>query len=180
MGDAHQVIIDHHRQVIGREAVSLQNHLVIGQRRVHLTADQVGETELDIIRDQHPHHRGLTEPWQRGSLFTGLAVTEPVIAGHRHLGRLLLGSQLAEALGGTPAVVGVPGLDQPVDEGTVGLQPLGTAGTGQMGRRCRDPRPSPGPANAACRRSVARKWQRYRARSVSSIRSRNWPPVALA
>ena len=68
----------------------------------------------------------LAEAGQRGALLAGLADAEAVVAGG--LLRLLLGlAHLGEALGGAPAVVGVAVLEQPLDVGPVGVEPLGLA-----------------------------------------------------
>ena len=126
VGDAHLVVVDDDGQVVRREAVGLEDDLVVGVRRVDLAADQVLEVGLDVVRDPHPHHRIRAEPGQLLALLARLAQAEPVVAG-RLLGLLLGLAHLGQPLGGAPAVVGVAVGEQALDVRPVGLEPLGLA-----------------------------------------------------
>jgi hypothetical protein len=122
--------------VVGREAVSLEDHLVVGHRRVDPPGNEVIERGLDIVRDAHPHDGRLGEAGQRRALVSGLAQAQAVIAG-RHLAPLLVLTHRREPLRGAPAVVGMAGFEQPLDKRPVGLQPfglsIGRAGTADIG-----------------------------------------------
>ena len=120
------MVVDDDRQVVGRESVRLDDDLVVGMRCVGLAADQVREPGVKIGRDEHPHDRDLREAGEGGALFAGLAVAQAVIPG-RLLGLLLRLAHLRQPLGGAPAVVGVPALQQPVDIRGVAIEPLGLA-----------------------------------------------------
>ncbi len=92
------MIVDDDCHVIGREAIRLEDHLIVWPRGLHLAADQVGESERHVVWDEHPHHGILTEPRQRSAFLAGLAVAEAVVASFGNLGGLLSGTHLGEAL----------------------------------------------------------------------------------
>ncbi len=52
VGDAHLVVVDDDGEVVGREAVGLEDHLVVGARRRHPAADQVVELERGVVGDR--------------------------------------------------------------------------------------------------------------------------------
>lgn len=62
MGDAHEVIVDNDRKVVGRETVRFEDHLIVRHRRVDPASDEVGEGRLDVVGDVHPHDRRLEKP----------------------------------------------------------------------------------------------------------------------
>ncbi len=120
--DAHQVIIDDDSEVIGREPVGLEDDLIIGARRFHCATDDVGEGQRDVVGNEHAHHGRLGEAGQCGAFFLRLAVAEAVVPGDCLLRFGLLVAHLLEPFGGTPAVVGVAGLNQLIDVGAVGVE----------------------------------------------------------
>ena len=122
-GDAHEVVVDHDGQVIGREAVGLEDDLVVRGGRVDPAADDVLEAGLDVLGDQHAHDGPVGESRQRRALLAGLAVAQPVVAGGQ-LGLLLQLAHLGQALGRAPAVVRVAVRDELLDIRPVGVQPL--------------------------------------------------------
>jgi hypothetical protein len=50
VGDPHEVVVDDHGQVVGREPVGLEQHLVVRVRRRHLTAHEVDEAQRRVVR----------------------------------------------------------------------------------------------------------------------------------
>ena len=88
VGDAHLVVVDDDGHVVRREAVGLEDDLVVGARRRDLALNDVVEDERRVVRDEHAHDGRLGEAGQRRTLLAGLAVAEAVVAGR--LLRLLL------------------------------------------------------------------------------------------
>src|SRR5262249_5590468 len=109
VADLHQVIVDDDREMIGREAVGLQDHLVVGKGRAGLPADQVVEDQRRIVRDEHPDDRLVGEAGLAGSLLARLAQAAAVVARRLAALALLLAHRL-EPLGAAPTLVGVAGL----------------------------------------------------------------------
>ena len=60
MGNAHIVIIDHHREHIGRRAIRAQQHEIIelGIGHGDLALHQIGDGSLALARGLDPHHEG--------------------------------------------------------------------------------------------------------------------------
>ena len=78
VGDAHLVVVDDDGEVVGREAVGLEDDLVVRPRRRDPAADEVLEVQLDVVRDEHARTTGVSVkpggpaasrvlPWQRRS-----------------------------------------------------------------------------------------------------------------
>ena len=122
--DPHQMVVDDHGHVICGETIGLQDHLVVGEGGLHLTTDDVGESQRRVVGHEHPHHRGLGESGKLRALLAGLPETKPVVAGPGRLCGVLFLAQLRETFRGTPAVVGVSIGDQLLDERPVGVEPL--------------------------------------------------------
>ena len=61
VGDAHLVVVDHHRQVVRRVAVLLEDDLVVRHRRVGRTADHVVERERHVVGHAHANDRRRVE-----------------------------------------------------------------------------------------------------------------------
>lgn len=135
--DLHLMVVDHDRQVVGGEAVGLEDHLVVGEGGLDLATNQVMEHQRGVIGDVHAHHRRLGEARELGPLFLGHAVAQPVVAGVLLLRGLLL-AHCRQALLGAPAMVGVARGQQLVNRRTIGVQALrlrvGRIGTALLGR----------------------------------------------
>ena len=119
------MVVDDDGHVVRGESVGLEDHLVIGPRRVDVTTDEIVETELDVVRHAHAHDGVLGETGKFGPLLLGHAQAHAVVAGLRGLGSSPVGAQLGKTFLGAPAVVGMTVLDELVDVGTVGVQPFG-------------------------------------------------------
>ena len=99
VGDAHLVVVDDDRQVVGREAVGLEDHLVVRMRRVDLAADQVAGSAVGTSAGISMRTTGSgLKPGSCCALLAGLAQAQPVVAG-RLLGLLLGLAHLGEPLG---------------------------------------------------------------------------------
>ncbi|CCH71629.1 hypothetical protein BN11_100019 [Nostocoides australiense Ben110] len=120
----HLVVVHDDREVVGREPVGLEDHLVVGPGRADLPPDQVVELQRHVVGDEHPHHGRLAETGQFAPLRLGLAVAEPVVSGGL-LVLLLLLTHLLQPLGRAPAVVGLALPEQLLDIRLVCREALG-------------------------------------------------------
>ena len=129
VADLHQVVVDDDGQVVGREAVALEQHLIVDQAVLELdpAADQVVEA-----RSRRRRAPASGPPAARTSR-RGRAAPASVLPKQR---RSYLGGSLRawassrmrfEPLGRAPAAVGVAGLDQVVGVLAVDREPLGLA-----------------------------------------------------
>ncbi len=126
VGDAHQVVVDHVGEVVGGQAVRLDQHVVVQRVAVHLhvAVDHVVEARLALGGDVLADDPGLARVQLRLDLLPGqvqavLVVLEGLAL---LLGRLAAGVQ---ALLGAEAVIGVAGFHQLFGEGHVGVLALG-------------------------------------------------------
>ena len=126
VGDPHLVVVDDDGEVVGREAVGLEDHLVVRVRRPGAAHDEVVELELDVVGDEHPDHRLGREPRHTRAFVPGESEAEAVVA-RRLLRALLLLAHLREPLGRAPAVVGLALREEAVRIRPVGGEPLGLA-----------------------------------------------------
>ena len=84
----HQVVVHHVRQVVGREAIRLQQHRVFQRPRVDrdLAADEVGEADLPLQRHLQAHDTGFTAGLQLRLYLRGRQVAAvPVVAGRQNV-----------------------------------------------------------------------------------------------
>jgi len=128
MRDAHQVVIDHVGEVVGRHAVGLQQHLHVDLRplEVDLPAQHVLHLAHALARHLHAHHVGLAglEPCGDRGLAEPQAM--PVVA-RLLLGGGLLAAQCIQSLGGAEAAERVPVLQQVIGMLAVDLAALALA-----------------------------------------------------
>jgi glutamyl-tRNA synthetase len=85
VGVSNLVVVDPDRQVVRREPVGLQDHLVVGSWRTRAAHDQVVPAELDLVGDLHADDGLGREARQLGTLGLGLAQAPPVVAGRQLL-----------------------------------------------------------------------------------------------
>ena len=118
----------------------------------------------------------LAEARQRRPLLAGLADAEAVVAG-RQLGLLLLLAHLRRAARSSTSS-GRRGRRRAAGRRARGRssEPLGLPVRRVRARPCPGPRPSPGRASAACRRSAARCRRRSARGRCPRSRRMNWPP----
>jgi hypothetical protein len=124
MCDAHRVVIDDVRQVVRRKPVSLHQHLVIRARRTDVAANQIGEHQRDVVRDQHPHDGLIREPRKRRAFLAALADTQPVIAS-RLLRFLLRSPHLGKPFRRTPAQIRPTRFKQRIRDRLIRLESFG-------------------------------------------------------
>jgi hypothetical protein len=106
----HEVVVHHHRQVVGREPVALEDHLVVngGPVLADLPPEQVGEDTLPLQGGLHPDDVGLAPPHPVRGLPGGYLPAVPVVTPVRVTpGRLFLSGRL-QPLPGAEAGVAWP------------------------------------------------------------------------
>jgi hypothetical protein len=128
VGDAHEVVVHHVGQVVGRETVGFQQHLVVDLAPVEGDgpAEFVGDGDVASVRHGQADHVLLTGGPSGRSLLGRDAAAQTVVAELELLG-LLVRAELLEALAGAEARVGVAGGHQLLDMLAVDLRPLALA-----------------------------------------------------
>ena len=107
MADAHEVVVDHRREVVGRPAIALEQNLVIDvPPRLHhrLLAQTVAVNELAVERRLHPHDIRFAGIGARLRLGRVVAAVTPVVH-DRLVVRPLALLHLLQLTGGGEAVV---------------------------------------------------------------------------
>jgi hypothetical protein len=61
VGDPHEVVVDDDGEVVGREAVGLEDDLVVWDRRVDPPGDEVVEGGLDVVGDPASARRACSD-----------------------------------------------------------------------------------------------------------------------
>jgi hypothetical protein len=165
MGDAHVEIVDHDREHIGRRAVGPQQH--------HVVELLVGEAHIalhDVVHDGLAGLRRLEPDNERRARrrFARIAVAPASVVAHGLAGGALLRAHLFEFLRGREAAIGFAFREQLFGDLAM------PAGAGELIDGLAVPvEPQPfEPARIAATASGVE-----RSRSVSSMRSRNVPPV---
>jgi hypothetical protein len=104
--DAHEVIVDDVREVVGREAVGLDEDLVVELcgLELHLAAEAVLERDLARARHGEPHDERLARGDAGLALGDGAPAAQAVVAHEQPLSALLVAHGL-EALGRAEAPV---------------------------------------------------------------------------
>ena len=126
MADLHEVVVDHVSEVVGRESVILQDDLVVDVLIVEhdLAVDDVAELSL-ALGDLHADDERLTVRLLLLDLVLAPVVhAEAVVLGLRVLLPADLNPHLLQPLRRAEARVGVPVLQQRVDELVVDRQSL--------------------------------------------------------
>ena len=176
VADPHEVVVDDDRQVVGGEAVRLEQDLVVeaGEVEADLAAQQVGHDAGALAGDLHADDAGLPGRPAPAAV-PGVGVALGLVGGR--LSRLLsFGSPGGQRGGGGEGVVGVSCLDEPLGGLPVEVEALalavGAGGAAHVGALVPvEPQPSAG------RRSGGAPWSGWeRARSVSSMRRITRPP----
>ena len=126
VGDAHQVIVDDVGEVVGRQAVCLDEHVVIQRVAVHLdvAVDDVVKARLALGGDVLADDVGLAGSDARLDLFLAQVQAVLVILEGLALG-LRLGALLIQALLGAEAIVRAALFDQLLRVGQVQVLALG-------------------------------------------------------
>ena len=179
--DAHQVVVDHVGQVVGRKAVALQQDLVVDLRVVDrdVAAQQVVDDALALARHRQPHDVGLAGASGGG---------RPPPAASARQGRRSRSSasppsaaraarraaRACRSTGRRPRAGPAP----PRARGRSRCARSG--GRARAGRPGRGPRPSSRPSQCSASKIIASLALELRSRSVSSMRRTNWPPCLRA
>src|SRR3989338_8711714 len=125
MGNGHGMIVDHDCQMIRRETVRFQDHLIVehfvGDR--HLSGDPVGKGQFSADGDLHTDNMWL--PFRHACIgfFLWQIATMPMV-GRRKLHRLLLFSHLVQSLGRTKAEIRLSRLDELLGMRSIEVQSL--------------------------------------------------------
>ncbi|MNS72365.1 hypothetical protein D3C72_1057730 [compost metagenome] len=113
MGDAHQVVVDHVGQEVGRQAVGLHQdlHVHAVPRDFNITTQHVRHHADAFARHLHADHMGFASGQATGDFFLGqqqraAVVTRGFTASH------LLGAHLVQLFGGAEAREGMAHFDQ--------------------------------------------------------------------
>ncbi len=114
VGDAHEVIVDHVRQVVGRKPIGFDQHLIVdlGIGDGDGSAQAVVEHRLALVGHRQAHHVGLAGGSPRLRRGRIQSATTPIISQVSFLGRHLLAAQGVETLARAKATVGRTGLEQ--------------------------------------------------------------------
>jgi hypothetical protein len=133
VGDSHQVVVHHVREVVGREAVALQQDLVVhlGVVEAHLAAQEVSHHGLAAPRHREADDVRLAGRPPALGLVPRQSPAAPVVA-EVDLLRLLLLAQGVEPLPRAEARVGGAPADEPLRVLTVDLRSLALA-VGRVG-----------------------------------------------
>ena len=125
VGDCHVVIVHHIREVVGRHAITLHEHLHIdlGPGNFDGTPEQIVDDAAPCLRDLHADHMGFPGVDARRGLLLGKAQAVAVVA-RRFLGELLGSADLIKALGGAEAGKGMAVGHQLLRCGLVQIAPL--------------------------------------------------------
>ena len=134
MGDAHQVVVDNHGEVIGRESVAFQQdlHVDLGPRNLYRAAQPVLETANAAGRHAQAHDVRLSR-LHPGSGDGGIQTGAETIVARRLAAFALRASQRIQAIGPAKAVESLVLVDEPPNVGAIDLPalalPVGTAGS---------------------------------------------------
>ena len=154
VADPHEVVVDDDRQVVGGEAVRLEQDLVVeaGEVEADLTPQQVGHGAGALAGDLHADDAGLARrPAPAAVPGVGAALG---LVGGRLSGLLARGPPGGQLPGGREGVVGVSGLDEglrglPVAVEALAL-PVGARGAAHVGALVPvEPQPAQGVDQAA-------------------------------
>ena len=128
MGDAHQVVVHYHRQVIRGQAVGLEQHEVVDVFVGYgdVAADEVVHGDAAFAGGFEAHHVRLARGNPAFGLVEGNVSAAAVVAGRLFLAALL-GPQFGQAFGRAKAVVRVALLDQLFRVGAIEMRALGLA-----------------------------------------------------
>ena len=115
VGDAHQVVVHHHRQMIGGHGVRLQQHLHVHLRPVYLDGAAQGVLHLTgaAFRHLQAQHRRLACRQALRDLLGGQMQALAVIA-HGFACCALAGAHLLQPLRGAEAAKGMAALQEPL------------------------------------------------------------------
>ena len=123
--DAHQVVVHHVGQVIRREAIGLQQHLVIHivMRKRNVAPKLVAKCSLTLNRNLKPHHCGPALRFKRRNL-RGIQLPVCAVVARRQLGRDLRLPHRLQLFGRLKAAIRMPGVQQLLHILAVDLRPL--------------------------------------------------------
>jgi hypothetical protein len=132
VADLHQVIVDHVGEVVGRQAVGLEQHLVVDLGGVarDVAAQLVAERDRAGHRDLEPDDVGLAGRGAPGALGRVEVAAVAVVAQRALLG-LLLDPDLGEPVLGAEAAIGLAALDQDARVRAIDLAALALAIRGE-------------------------------------------------
>ena len=157
VGDPHQVVVHHVGEVVGGEAVGLEQHLVVDLGVVESRSRRAADRRRRSRRRRHrePDHVRLAGVDAVASASARVDAPAVAVVAELCLGGLLLGAELVEPLAGAEAGVGGAGRHQPFDVLASRSRCARSAGRARRGRPRPDPRPTRARAIAGRRRSSA-------------------------
>ena len=122
MGDAHQVIVDNHGEVIGGESVALQQdlHVDLGPGNLDHAAQPVLETASAIGRYAHAHHVRLSRLHPGGG-GGGIQTGAETIVARRLAPFALRASQRIQVIGPAKAVESLVLVDETMNVAAMDL-----------------------------------------------------------